>query len=136
MVSDLNLINLNTNEVKNSSPKPQYTAVMTSTSENSTNIIKNDRAPNNDNNINKNYSSLQDEFDIDKIAECYNKIQIDGKPITNNINLDNNEIIINELLLLYEDAIQKVMNKKDYIQLIKQHIVLKDKMRMKYLNIY
>src|SRR6266498_1353548 len=72
-------------------------------------------------NTNDDNSSLNSSIDyslqinFDKLIEEYDK------------DLSDNEIIINELLLLYENAIQKEIYKEDYIQSIKQHIVLKNK---------
>jgi hypothetical protein len=55
-------------------------------------------------------------------------MQIDENSTTHNIdNLNVNKIIINELFLLCKDAIQKGIHINDYIQLVKQHIVSKNK---------
>src|SRR3954463_683743 len=53
------------------------------------------------------------------------EMQIDED--ANTIKLDNNEIIISELLSLYEDSIQKGIYIDNCIQLIKQHILFKSK---------
>src|SRR5438874_774621 len=47
--------------------------------------------------------------------------------VLSNLKSIDNDIIINELLLLYNNSIQKGMCEKDYIQLIKQHMLLKNK---------
>ncbi|RIA82665.1 kinase-like domain-containing protein [Glomus cerebriforme] len=55
-----------------------------------------------------------------------NKMQID-EISTDLIDLNDNEVIVNELLSLHEDSFQKGFDNKVRIQLIKQHIVLKNK---------
>ena len=52
------------------------------------------------------------------------------------INLDNNEIIISELLLQYEDSSQKGISNDNCIQLIKQHIRFKSKNKDEIFNYY
>ncbi|CAB5372505.1 unnamed protein product [Rhizophagus irregularis] len=108
--SDLKLINLNTNE--------------TEIYEKTVNIIESNIVINNDNSsINDNSLSLSINYSLqskfDKLIDEYDKIQIEEKDlITNNIKLNENEVIVNELVLLYEEAIQKGIYKNDYIQLI------------------
>ncbi|PKC65754.1 kinase-like protein [Rhizophagus irregularis] len=117
--SDLKLINLNTNE--------------TEIYEKTVNIIESNIVINNDNSsINDNSLSLSINYSLqskfDKLIDEYDKMQIEEKDlITNNIKLNENEVIVNELVLLYEEAIQKGIYKNDYIQLVKQHILLKNK---------
>ncbi|RIA79075.1 hypothetical protein C1645_841582, partial [Glomus cerebriforme] len=60
------------------------------------------------------------------IIEDNNKMQID-EISTDSIDLNDNEVITNELLSLHEDSFQKGYDKKVRIQLIKQHIILKNK---------
>src|SRR3954447_9298270 len=116
--SELKSINLNTNEIANTS------------------IIE-DHSTNDDNSINynslsfSNYNSLQAE--IDEFINKYDKMQM-NENLTTKIDLDENEIIINSLLLIYNDSIQKGINKKDFIQLIKQHIILKNKIESEIFN--
>ncbi|CAB5359103.1 unnamed protein product [Rhizophagus irregularis] len=108
--SDLKLINLNTNE--------------TEIYEKTVNIIESNIVINNDNSsINDNSLSLSINYSLqskfDKLIDEYDKMQIEEKDlITNNIKLNENEVIVNELVLLYEEAIQKGIYKNDYIQLI------------------
>ncbi|CAB4426590.1 unnamed protein product [Rhizophagus irregularis] len=118
VVSDLKLINLVTNEIK--------------IYENTVSNIENNIPINNDNSIKDNSSSsyinhsLQTKYNK-LIEKYYDGMQIDENLSITNIYLDENEIIVNELLLLYEDAIKKGIYKNDYIQLIKQQIILKNK---------
>ncbi|CAB4376479.1 unnamed protein product [Rhizophagus irregularis] len=117
VVSDLKLINLVTNEIK----------IYESTVSN----IENNIPINNDNSIKDNSSSYINhllQIKYNKLIEkYYDRMQIDENLSITNIDLNENEIIVNELLLLYEDAIKKGIYKNDYIQLIKQHIILKNK---------
>src|SRR5947207_4114938 len=62
----------------------------------------------------------------------YNAIRIIEND-TVNVDLDY-ETIINELLLLYEDAIQKGIYGKDFIHLIEQHIVMKNNSKKETFN--
>ncbi|CAB5192159.1 unnamed protein product [Rhizophagus irregularis] len=119
VVSDLKLINSKTNE------KEIYKKTV--------NVIENEVTNNNDNSINDsslkfgiNYS-LQIKYD--ELIEEYDNMQNEENLMTNNnIDLNNeNETIINELFLLYEEATQKGICKNDYIQLIKQNITSKNK---------
>src|SRR5581483_7171899 len=77
----------------------------------------------NNNSLNSSINySLQTKYN--KLIEEFDKIQINEA----NTGLNDNEIIVNELLLLHENAmIKKGMYKDDYIQLIKQHIALKNR---------
>ncbi|GES97501.1 kinase-like domain-containing protein [Rhizophagus clarus] len=85
-------------------------------------IIENNTLINNDNDIDNNNSlspsinhSLQAKYN--KLIEEYDEID-----------LNDNESIINELLSLYEDAyVKKGIYIDDYIQLVRQHIKLKNK---------
>ncbi|GES80273.1 kinase-like domain-containing protein [Rhizophagus clarus] len=95
VVSDLRLINLNTNEIK--------------IHRNIISNIENDS-------INDN-SSLT----INYLQTEYSNLEYDE------LTIDKNLIIIDELFLLYENAIQKGIYKNDYVQLVKQHIMLKNK---------
>src|SRR3954447_2712326 len=116
--SELKSINLNTNEIANTS------------------IIE-DHSTNDDNSINynslsfSNYNSLQAE--IDEFVNKYDKMQM-NENLATEVDLDENEIIINSLLLIYDDSIQKGINEKDYILLIKQHIILKNKIENEIFN--
>ena len=73
--------------------------------------------------------SIAEEMQLDEMQ--IDEVQIDVMQADENlttINLDNNEILINELLLQYEDSIQKGIYGDNYIQLIiKQHIIFKSK---------
>ncbi|CAB5369898.1 unnamed protein product [Rhizophagus irregularis] len=117
IVSDLKLINLNTNEIK--------------IYENTVSNIENNIPINNDNSIKDNSSSSYINYSLqikyNNLIDKYDKLQIDENLSMTNIDLNENEIIINELLLLYEDTIQKGIYKDDYIQLVKKHIILKNK---------
>ena len=86
-------------------------------------IILNDDKINNNSLVNSSINhSLQTKYD--KLIEEYDKMQINET----DTDLNGNEIIVNELLLLYKDAIiKKGMDKDDYIKLIRQHIASKNK---------
>src|SRR4051794_28430759 len=47
--------------------------------------------------------------------------------VLSNLKLIDNDIIIDELISLYNNSVQRGMCEKDYIQLIKQHMLLKNK---------
>ncbi|CAB4426338.1 unnamed protein product [Rhizophagus irregularis] len=109
VVSDLKLINLNTNEIK--------------IYENTVSNIENNISTNNNNSIKDNSSSsyinhsLQIKYN--NLIDKYDKLHINENLSMTNIDLNENEITINELLLLYEDVIKKGTYKIDYIQVNK-----------------
>src|SRR5687767_5427785 len=107
--SELKSINLNTSETVNVIEDPS---------------INDDNSINYDSLSFSNNNSLQN--NIDEIVDEYNRMQM-NENLTTKIDLDENEIIINSLLVLYEDSIQKGIDKYDCIQLIKQHIILYNK---------
>src|SRR5947208_2946351 len=67
-----------------------------------------------------------DEIQVNKMQ--VDEMQIDETKLNENLLTNtNNEIIINELLLIYEDSNQKGISNEDYIQSVKQCIILKNK---------